>query len=117
MQWDALRDDVRSKLEMDGITGDDAAAAIGISNSSLSRFLGGKIVTVEGFERITSWLNGSMDDYRSDGYRSTANRMITIAHGITKFARGKCYQAEDRQLKAALHAIADDIVKQFECYL
>lgn len=53
-----LRNDIRSKISVEGLSLRDVEQITGISPSTLSRFLRGHIVTVRNFNCLHSWTTG-----------------------------------------------------------
>lgn len=104
MNYNKFRQVVRQQIGVK--TAKEIAPTIGLSESTLSRFLSGGTVTLETYERLCDWLGCSMDEFRDTPVTNFDSRMRQLAVNLEQ------YVGAERPIDAVIQAILEEFGEQ-----
>lgn len=118
MKLQLLRDCIRD--EGGDLQDNEIAEAIGISPSTLSRFLKGDGISLENFESCCCWLDVSMDEFRGKPFEplvdkrlaAIATRLREVSNGLMEKRRHPGSKQSSTVLEVALDAVATAITSK-----
>lgn len=109
---DALYDALDAKRKADELSWRDAATAIGVSASTLTRMAQGASPDVEGFGKMVRWLGVSADEFIARVKNAPAKKSDDLLVVVSRHLRAS--KELDRQSAKALENIIETAYKQMK---